>query len=315
MKNMIKKTVSVFVLVILSIFLYVLFGRKELKLSKAYIKEKYSSPNSHFVKWKGSELHYTESGSGFPIVMIHGFGGGGYDFELLDSLLNHKYKIIRIDLPGFGLSDFPEEYKNDDDFLKIYETFYTFLLDTLRIDSLYVVGNSLGGIMACDLTIHHPDKVKKLILLNSAGYDMAETLKTAHTEIFRLGVVKLALKRGMPYFLTKSGIDQLFYNPANLSEKKSTIQNDMWNREGNLSQVLAMANSDKFLDQHLIKTISCPTLIIWGKNDQIILPKNAERFHKDIKNSTLIMYDSCGHMPMIEKPFQVQRDVLEFLSR
>ena len=312
---MFKKIGVTVVLLIFTIFLYVSCLRKDLTLTKAYIKEKYSSPNSHFIKWKGSEIHYTESGSGFPIVMIHGFGGGGYDFETLDSLLNHKYKIIRIDLPGFGLSDFPEEYKNDDDFLKIYETFYTFLLDTLRIDSFYVVGNSLGGSMACDLTIHPPDKVKKLILLNSAGYDMKETLKTAHTEIFRLGIVKILLNRGMPYFMMKRGIDQLFYNPANLSEKKSTIQNDMWNREGNLSQILAMANSDKYLDQRLIKTISCPTLIIWGRNDQIILPKNAERFYKDIKNSTLIMYDSCGHVPMIEKPIQVQHDIMEFLSR
>ena len=76
------------VLVLVALFLLVAFFRKDETVSKAEVKAKYSLPNSHFISWNGTEIHYTESGSGFPILMIHGFGGSNRDFYLLDSLLN-----------------------------------------------------------------------------------------------------------------------------------------------------------------------------------------------------------------------------------
>jgi pimeloyl-ACP methyl ester carboxylesterase len=177
------------------------------------------------------------------------------------------------------------------------------------------MGNSLGGMMAWDLTLHNKDKVKKLVLFNSAGYDMPEVIKTANAKMFQNPLLKLLLRNGIPEFLTKDGIERVFYNSNLYTEDRIRRVNDFWNREGNLNQILKMASSEKYLDQELIKNISCPTLIIWGKQDKIINPKYAERFHQDIKNSELIIYDSCGHVPMIEKPLQVQRDVLEFLSK
>ena len=310
---MYKKIALSIVIAIVALFIYAIYGRKNLTLSKEFVKQKYSLPNSHFIKWKDGEIHYTESGSGFPILMIHGFGGSNYDFKILDSLLNDKYKIIRVDLPGFGLSDFPKT--NNDDFTKTYDEYFSFLLDTLHLDSMYVMGNSLGGMMAWNLTVKHPQNVRKLVLFNSAGYDMKETLKTANAQIFSYDTVKLLLKNGIPKFMTKRGVSRVFYDSDKLTDEKITRLNNMWNREGNLQQIMAMASSSKYLDQQLIKQITCPTLIIWGKYDKVVLPQNAERFHQDIKNSNVIVYDSCGHVPMMEKPLEVQRDVLEFLTK
>jgi pimeloyl-ACP methyl ester carboxylesterase len=310
---MYKKIALSIVIAIVALFIYAIYGRKNLTLSKEFVKQKYSLPNSHFLKWKDGEIHYTESGSGFPILMIHGFGGSNYDFKILDSLLNDKYKIIRVDLPGFGLSDFPKT--NNNDFTKTYDEYFSFLLDTLHLDSMYVMGNSLGGMMAWNLTVKHPQNVRKLVLFNSAGYDMKETLKTANAQIFSYDIVKLLLKNGIPKFMTKRGVSRVFYDSDKLTDEKITRLNNMWNREGNLQQIMAMASSSKYLDQQLIKQITCPTLIIWGKYDKVVLPQNAERFHQDIKNSNVIVYDSCGHVPMMEKPLEVQRDVLEFLTK
>lgn len=310
---MFKKIALFFAVIFAVLFLYLAYGRKDLTLSKEYIKEKYSLPNSHFIKWKGGEIHYTESGTGFPILMIHGFGGSNYDFKDLDSLINDKYKVIRVDLSGFGMSDFP--HTDDGDFIKTYDEYFTFLIDTLHLDSMYVMGNSLGGMMAWNLAVKHPENVKKLVLFNAAGYDMSESLKTANAKIFRYGIIKFLFRNGLPRFLTKKGIGRVFYDRSKLTDEKITRVNEFWNREGNLKQIMEMASSDKYLDQNLIKTITCPTLIFWGKEDKVVLPKNAEKFHHDIKNSELIMYDSCGHVPMMEKPLEVQRDVLKFLNQ
>ena len=311
---MIKKILLFIFVLVIVLFLYAAYGRKNLTLTKEYVKEKYSLSNSKFINWNGSEIHYTESGSGFPILMIHGFGGNNRDFYLLDSLLNDKYRVIRVDLPGFGLSDFPTPTIAKEDFIKIYDDYFTFLMDTLHLDSMYVMGNSLGGMMAWNLALNHPGKVKKMILFNSAGYDMKEALKTANAQIFRHKLVQLLLKNGMPRFLTKRGISRVFYNKSILTDEKITRVNELWNREGNLPHIIAMATSDKYPDSKLIKNITCSTLIIWGKEDKILSCKYADYFQRDIKNSRKIIYDSCGHVPMMERPLDVQRDVLRFLE-
>jgi len=309
---MMKKITISLIVIVITILLFAAYGRKNLTLSKDFVKQKYSLPNSHFLKWKGSEIHYTESGNGFPILMIHGFGGSNYDFKILDSLLNNQYKVIRVDLPGFGLSDCPPV--SDGDFIKVYDEYFSFLIDTLHLDSMYVMGNSLGGMMAWNLTVKHPEKVKKLVLFNSAGYDMKESLKTANAKIFSYSIVKRLLKNGIPKFMTEKGVSRVFFDSNKLTKEKITRLNELWNREGNLNQIMAMASSDKYLDQNAIKTIASPTLIIWGKYDKVVLPHNATRFHQDIKNSQLIVYDSCGHVPMMEKPLEVRNDVLKFLN-
>jgi len=302
----------VILLVIAAILLYVVFGRKDLTLPTDAVIKKYSLPNSKFINWKDTQIHYTESGSGFPILMIHGFGGSNYDFKELDALLNDQYRVIRVDMPGFGLSGFPESSYDDDDFSKVYNEYFAFLLDALQLDAMYVFGNSLGGLMSWNLTVKYPEKVKKLVLFNSAGYEMKQVLKSANVGILAHPIVKLLLKRGLPRFMSARGISRVFYDQSILTPEKITRVNELWNRNGNLKHIMTMTASDKYLDTSVITGITCPTLIIWGKYDKIVPVKYAHYFHRDIKNSKLIIYD-CGHVPMMEKPLDVQRDVLQFL--
>ncbi|MDB5228956.1 MAG: alpha/beta hydrolase, partial [Bacteroidota bacterium] len=122
--------------------------------------------------------------------MIHGFGGSSHDFVYLDSLMNNKFRIIRVDLPGFGLSDFPEIKEKNADYNKMYTEFFNYFLDTLHLDSMYAVGNSMGGMAAWDMAVEKPGRVKKLVLLNSAAYEMDKVIKVA-TEAFRFGWVEI----------------------------------------------------------------------------------------------------------------------------
>lgn len=311
---MLKKLLVGVLLLAAAAFSYQYF-RKDLTVPKAEVKAKHSSANSHFINWRGAELHYTESGSGFPVLMIHGFGGSHRDFYLLDSLLNDQYRIIRMDLPGFGLSDFPKQDAAHTDFLEVYDAYFNFLLDTLNIDSCYVMGNSLGGMMAWNLTIRRPDEVKKLVLFNSAGYEMSEVMKSANADMLQNRLVQWVVKKGIPEFVVRQGIKRVVYDASQLTEEKVQRVNDFWNRDGNVAHLVAMATSNQFPDQELIKQIACPTLIVWGRQDQIINVKYASMFHRDIKGSEEIIYDSCGHVPMMERPMDVRRDVLKFLQK
>lgn len=310
-----RKFLILLLSILLLAFITILF-RPSMRLTKEEVKKEYRQPNSTFLNWKGTEIHYTEDGSGFPILMIHGFGGSNWDFYVLDSLLRNHYRVIRVDLPGFGLSDYPQDEAARQQVYETYNDYFSFLLDTLHLDSLFVVGNSLGGMFAWNLTLQHPQAVKKLVLLNSAGYEMDKVMKTANATAFTHSYVRWFLKKGIPEFLIKRGMNRVLYKtdkrPTDAQIKRMY---SYWNRQGNLEQIFFLANLKKYLPSEEIKEIGCPTLILWGKQDNIVHVNYADSFHRDIKNSQLIEYDSCGHVPMIERPLDVQRDLLQFFNR
>lgn len=297
------------------IFTAYAFLRSDLTIPKADVKAAYRLTNSHFIAWNGAEIHYTESGndSNMTVLMIHGFGGSNRDFQILDSLINHRYHVVRVDLPGFGLSDYPFEYGSKP-FRNAYAEYFDFLLDTLHIDSCYVMGNSLGGLMSIELATRHQEKVKKLVLFNSAGYEMQEVMKSANAHVLRNPLTRWFVQKGIPTFMTGKGLTRVAYSDEHITEERLKRVNDLWNREGNMPHIVAMANSVENPDEELMRKITCPTLIVWGLEDQIVNVKYAERFHQDIAGSQLVIYDACGHVPMIEKSEEVLRDVLGFFS-
>lgn len=308
---MIRKIILAVPLIFIGLMLYIAYGRENLILPKEKVKALYATPYSKFIHWKGAEIHYTDEGSGVPVLMIHGFGGSSRDFSFLDTLMNKHYRVIRVDLPGFGLSDFPKITDNDPDYNKLYEDFFNAFLDTLHLDTLYVAGNSMGGMAAWALSVKHPEKVKKLVLLNSAGYDMEQVVKVA-TEVFRFNWVRTFFRRGMPEFLTKVSIQKCFVNKNIIDDRKAKVLTDLWNRQGSLDVFFDLATTHHFLDTALIKQVQCPTLILWGKEDQIIPVNHADRFHRDIRNSREIIYSPCGHAPMVECVSEVNRDMDKF---
>jgi len=308
------KKFCIVVLFLLLVVLLVVVLRPSTIRTKAEVKKEYAQSDSKFVNWNGTEIHYTVDGTGFPVLMIHGFGSSNWDFYLLDSLLRDKYRIIRIDMPGFGLSDYPDNEKAYQDIFSTYNNYFDFLLNTLHLDSFYVIGNSLGGMFAWNLAMRHPQQVKKLVLLNSAGYEMDKVIKEANADAFRKSYVRWFLQKGIPEFLIRDGMGRICFNRPEIYSFQVDRMWKYWNREGNLQHIMRMVNYEHYIPSAEIKKIQCPTLILWGKQDQIVSVRYADSFHHDIKNSQLIIYDSCGHVPMIERPLDVERDVLKFFE-
>lgn len=311
MKKLLRVLAIVFVVIVLLIFGY-LELRPSLIVSKQKAKADLAQPTSHFFQWRGAEIHYTDEGTGIPVLMIHGFGGSFRNFQKLNDSLKNEYRCIRVDLPGFGLSDQPQVDKNTD-FLALYHDFMTFFLDTLHIDSVYVVGNSMGGMMGWGMAEHDPVRVKKLVLLGAAGYELEKIAKGA-TGFLTSATGKLLFKKGMPLKMSEGGAIRSYAVPEKINHAEVVLNNELWNREGNIQAAFAMASSGQFPDSNLIKNIQCPTLIIWGKQDKIVPVEHAEKFHRDIKNSRVAIYDPCGHVAMIEVPELVAPEVRRFFK-
>ncbi len=251
MKKAFKIIAILLVVVIISAVLYATALRPNLIISKADDKAKFAQPTSHFMNWRGAEIHYTDEGQGIPVVMIHGFGGSFLNWNKLRDKMTADYRIIRVDLPGFGLSDLPEPNGAATDYVQQYRDFMTFMLDTLHLDSLYLVGNSMGGMMSWGVAADHPDKVKKLVLISAAGYDL-EKISTNAARLMKIPFMEYFFKRGLPLASSEGSAKRVFADTTKINPEVVKNNNMMWNRDGNLHAACALASSGRFPDSALI---------------------------------------------------------------
>lgn len=311
-----KKVLRVLLVVVLVIVITpiaIVFLRPSLIVTKDVVRKDFAQANSHFYNWRGAEIHYVDEGQGPTILMIHGFGGHHRNFQKLADELKGEFRVVRVDLPGFGLSDCPTpQDPAHPRFAQMYRDFMHDFIDTVHLDSVYVIGNSMGGMVAWNMAALRPDKVQKLVLLASAGYDLEKVAKGL--TIIKYSWIGTVFEKGMPHFMSESGARRCYADESKLDMAEVERNNEISNREGNLLHMLAMARDTDFPDTAVIKQVQCPTLIIWGKEDKIVPVEHAARFERDIPNSKVIYYSPCGHVPMIERTEDVKRDFLEFIK-
>lgn len=280
----------------------------------AALKVKYQKSNSAFIDIDGMPVHYIVEGKlddSLPIVFIHGTSASLHTWDTLSSLLKANKKIIRFDLPAFGLTG-PNRLNQYN--FNFYNQFIDELLLKLNVSKCIVAGNSLGGSIAWNYAIASPDKVKKLILLDASGYPKKDEKGSLGFKLAGIPVLNQALKHISPISLIRKSLEDAFYNKSLVTEQMVEQYHDMLLREGNRGAVLELFQHPMKPDATKIKTITQPTLIIWGKEDQLISYKNAALFKQDILDSRVLVLDKVGHIPMEEAPNQVATAIIEFIK-
>ena len=280
----------------------------------AELKVKYQKANSEFIDIDGVSVHYIMEGrmdDSLPIVFIHGTSASLHTWDTLSSLLKTNKKIIRLDLPAFGLTG-PNRLNQYD--FNFYNQFLDEFLLKLNVTKCIVAGNSLGGSIAWNYAIASPDKVKQLILLDASGYPKKDEKGSLGFKLAAIPVLNQALKHISPISLIRKSLEDAFYDKSLVTEKMVQQYHDMLLREGNRAAVLELFQHPMKTDATKIKTITQPTLIIWGKEDQLISYKNAALFKQDIRNSQILVLDKVGHIPMEEAPNQEATAILKFIQ-
>ena len=280
----------------------------------AQLKAKYLKPKSAFVEIDGLSVHYIMEGrmdDSLPIVFIHGTSASLHTWDTLSSLLKTNKKIIRFDLPAFGLTG-PNRLNQYS--FNFYNQFLDQLLSKLNVTQCIVAGNSLGGSIAWNYAIASPNKVKQLILLDASGYPKKDEKGSLGFKLAGIPVLNQALKHISPISLIRKSLEDAFYNKSLVTEKMVQQYHDLLLREGNRGAILSLFQHPMKADPAKIKTISQPTLIIFGKEDQLISYQNAALFKQDIRNSQILVLDKVGHIPMEEAPNQVAAAILEFIK-
>ena len=258
----------------------------------------------------GSLVHYRVEGEGDPLLLIHGAFSSLHTFDKWVKLLSDDHQIIRLDLPGFGLSD---SMTGHDYSIKAFVDFLVKFLDQLGIDQCHVAGSSLGGWLAWEMALRKSARINKLVLISSAGFLEDHTIplpfKMARTPV--LGKV-------MKYAITKSVLrkflNEVFVDQKQVTDALVDRYYDLINRAGNPEAFLSMANGKYQNRTNKLKNIKASTLIMWGEEDAWLPVESGYWFQVCIPDSKLIIYEGVGHIPMEEAPGVTASDLRKFLK-
>jgi pimeloyl-ACP methyl ester carboxylesterase len=244
-------------------------------------------------------------------VLIHGTSASLHTWDSLTLLLKDKKKIIRFDLPAFGLTGPNKENTYNAD---VYNIFVDSVLEKLKITSCIVAGNSLGGSIAWHYALYNKSRVQQLILLDASGYPKKNEKGSLGFKIASMPVINNLLLWVTPKFLVKKSLEGVFVDKTKINDESINRYHDLLLREGNRKAALSIFKAGFKPTPAPIKTITIPTLIIWGDQDQLINVSNAYLFNKDIKGSKLVVLKNVGHAPMEETPTKVAAAIRAFLN-
>ncbi|MCX8123606.1 MAG: alpha/beta hydrolase [Spirochaetes bacterium] len=299
------KRKKIFLLITASLFLYVSCSSSLLNFFRWYERSR-AGLVEKTIEVDGHTVHYLEGGKGQTILCIHGFGGTMDHWTRFARYMTGEYRIIALDLPGFGDSSFIEG--QDYSILKQVERVHQFA-QKLKISQFHIVGNSMGGYIAGYYAVTYPKDVVTLALFAAAGVkspnesELSKELKKGNNPLIVSDVKSY-----------DNLMEFVFYKPIWLPGfAKQYFAQKAVEKKSHFEYIFAQVHDVTLLEKHL-NTISAPTLILWGENDRVLDVSGASVFKKGIKNSQLIIFKECGHLPMIEKPEESATVYKKFLK-
>jgi pimeloyl-ACP methyl ester carboxylesterase len=293
--------VTVLVVGALALWLYVP-DKPRLALEAMYPGE-YRKVSGLRIRVRDTGLHNKPA-----VILLHGFGASLDTWEPWARGLSEHFRVIRLDLPGFGLtgSDPTGDYSDARAMKLLVE-----LMDQLGLERASLIGNSLGGRIAWTFAAMHPDRVWSLVLVSpdgfaSPGFEYGKAPQTP--------VMMRALPYVAPRGMLKANLAAAYGRPETLRETTLTRYRDMLLAPGVRRAMLARMAQTVLLDPTPTLTrIKSPTLLVWGEKDGMIPISNAADYLRHLPGAELLRMPSLGHLPFEEDPINSLPAVRKFL--
>lgn len=262
------------------------------------------------IKVNSVSLYYEIHGDGYPLVMILGLSENAYwwDFPLIEELAKH-YKVIIFDNRGVGRSD----NLDGDVTIEMMAADTIGLMDALSINQAHILGHSLGGMIAQELALKFPKRIKKLVLCStSCGGSRAE-LPSIETQkllgkLSRRRHTRDLTEEGMLHIFTKKFIDE---NPEFMKKKVDDI---LIIPTGPTTFKAQMGAWMRYNSCRKLKGLNLPTLIINGKEDILVPPRNGEILAEKIPNAEIVYFNGNAHLIHTEEPDKFINVLMKFLK-
>lgn len=258
----------------------------------------------------GIATNYHDVGTGDPVLLIHGSGPGvsaWANWRTVLPVLGEDFRVIAPDVLGFGYTERPEGVTYD---MATWTEHLVGFLDALGLDRVAVVGNSFGGALALNLTTHHPDRVSKLVLMGSVGvpFEITEGLDKVW-----------GFEPSLEYMVDL--MDVFAHDKSRLTEDLAKLRLEAATRPGVHEAYCSMFPEPRqrsveamTVPDQDIRGITQPTLVIHGRDDEVIPLSTSMRLHELIDQSQLHVFGQCGHWVQIEHTDGFTRLVGDFLA-
>jgi pimeloyl-ACP methyl ester carboxylesterase len=280
------------------------------------LEPRWGGPSSVFLNVAGMRVHLRDEGrrdDPSPIVLLHGTVSSLHTWDGWTQVLAGQRRVIRLDLPGFGLTGpSPDGTYSFDHDVKLLDT----ILDHLGIERCVLGGNSLGGGIAWRTAVAHPSLVEKLILVDAEGYPTRPISMPLAFHFAGMPFHEWFVRNTYPRGLTEQGLRNVYGDRRKVGPELILRTRELTQRQGNRRALIERGRQwlRPATQAHRIAEVKVPTLIIWGGRDRLIPPDTAQRFHHDISGSTVVIFDNLGHMPQEEDPARTVAAVKQFLG-
>lgn len=269
------------------------------------LQAKYANAASRYMDLPGGlKVHYRDQGKrdGPVIVLVHGFGASLHTWEPWVARLGSQYRIITLDLPGFGLTSAPEGYTiGRHDFVEVVDQ----VTAKLGVTKFVLAGNSMGGGAAWNYALAHPDKLQGLVLVDAAGWPRqgAEADKGPIVfKILRNPIGRFLVKDLDASAMTRAGLKDAFApTPEMVDDAMVGRYVEMARAPGHRDIIMGLMGGfdpAAAASKEKLGKIAVPTLVLHGAADKLIPVGDATRFGEAIPGATVIIYPRVGHVPM-----------------
>lgn len=255
-----------------------------------------------------ARVRYIDHGEGPAVVFLHGFGSSLEAWAEVVPKVAEDHRTIALDLKGFGWSGRPEgDYSPKAEARLVFE-----LLDELGVDDVAVVAHSWGSSVALQMALQKPGRVRRLALYAAWIYD--EQLPATFYWARAKGVGEFIY--GLFYRqLPNQKLEAAFYDRSEITQEYVDYVKALLDRPGTTAAALAATRGQRFSRwEEQYGAIDHPTLLLWGREDNVSNLRYGERLVRQLPNAELEVYPRCGHFPMREAFASSTRDLRAFLA-
>src|SRR6202035_1420346 len=281
------------------------------------LEAKYTNGASRFIDLPGGlHVHYQDDGdSRLPaLVLLHGFGESYTSWEGWVQQLKTRFHVLSVDFPGHGLTRAPAGYRlGAEDLADFVDAFAA----QLGLPRFAVAGNSMGGGVAWQLAVRHPDRIDALILMDAAGVpnEKPPTEVPLAFKILQYPIGRAILRNIDNRPLVDEGLKTDVYDKTLITPAIVDRWAEFQRAPGHRAILMGVNfGAQTQATAEMLGTIKVPTLVLHGESDALIEPASAHKFAAAIPGAQLIIYPQVGHLPQIEIPQRSAADVAAFLE-
>lgn len=270
----------------------------------------------HQVEIRGRRINYVDIGDGemTPALLIHGLGGNWQNWLENIPRLAQDRRVVALDLPGFGDSEMPREEISISGYGEVAVEFARAVGLDQPVD---VIGNSMGGFIAAEIGVNHPDFARRIVLCSAAGISITNLKRRPVLTAARItaAVTNLALARRTAIAkrpgLRHAAMAYVFRHPSRIAADLAYQVLTGSGKPGFIDGLDALTDYD-FRDR--LDDVKAPVLLVWGEDDNLVPVTDADEFERLIPNARKVIFEDTGHVPMLERPQSFNDVVVDFFA-